>query len=103
MYHFYSSSWLSLLKFTTKEGSKAANGPLFRIENVIFVTNLHDSVSKRKEEAGQTQTKKKPESFDDVLMQACEAVSKREISYTTNGYTKNGLAYHKMEKLREYF
>ena len=96
------SGWL-LLKFTTKEGSKAANGPLFRIENVIFVTNLHDSVSKRKEEAGSTQAKKKSESFDDVLKQACEAVIDREISYTANGYTKYGIAYHRVEKLREYF
>lgn len=69
---------------------------------MIFVTKLHDSVSKRKEEAARANTKKKTESFDDVLKQACEDAANREISYTANGYTKNGLAYHKMEKLREY-
>lgn len=93
----------TLLKFTTKEGSKAANGSLFRIENVIFVTNLHDTVSKRKEDTGRMPAKKKSQSFHDVLQQACEDMSGREISYTTSGYTKNGLAYHRMEKLREYF
>ena len=39
------------LEFTTREGSKAAYvNQLFRIENVIFVTSLHDTASKRREQ-----------------------------------------------------
>lgn len=91
-----------LLKFTTREGSKAANGNyLFRIENVILVTGLHDAVSKRKDEKQQREKKKNP-NFQSVLQQVCADQEQPEISYTTSGYTKNGLAYHHIEKRREY-
>ncbi len=90
-----------LLKFTTREGSKAANGSsLFRIEHVILVTSLHDSVSKRKEQ--QKREKKKAPSFEHALQQACEDTQQKEISYSASGYTKTGLAYHHVEKRREY-
>lgn len=89
------------MKFTTREGSKAAYvNSLFRIENVIFVTSLLDSTSKRKEE--HQREKKQSQSFAGVLEQACSDARQNEISYSANGYTKNGLAYHHLEKRREY-
>ncbi len=88
------------MKFTTREGSTAAYGNLFRIESVIFVTSLQDSVSKRKEE--QNNQRKPQKSFASVLEQACEEKQDKEISYTANGYTKHGVAYHTLEKRREY-
>ena len=89
------------LKFTTREGSKAAYvNHLFRIENVMFITNLHDTVSKRKDE--QQREKKQPRSFECILQEACADTVQNEISYSTNGYTKNGTAYRCFEKRREY-
>lgn len=90
-----------LLEFTTREGSKAANvNRLFRIENVIFVTSLHDTASKRKDE--QQREKKQPRSFESILQEACADTGQNEISYSANGYTKNGTAYSHFEKRREY-
>ncbi len=89
------------LKFTTREGSKAAYvNQLFRIENVIFVTSLHDTASKRREQ--QQREKKQPRSFESVLQEACADTEQPEISYSAQGYTKNGTAYHHFEKRREY-
>lgn len=89
------------MKFTTREGSKAAYvNHLFRIENVMFITNLHDTVSKRKDE--QQREKKQPRSFECILQEACADTVQNEISYSTNGYTKNGTAYRCFEKRREY-
>ncbi len=82
-------------------GSKAAYvNHLFRIENVMFITNLHDTVSKRKDE--QQREKKQPRSFECILQEACADTVQNEISYSTNGYTKNGTAYRCFEKRREY-
>lgn len=89
-----------LLKFTTREGSKAANvNRLFRIENVIFVTSLHDTASKRKDQ--KQREKKQPKSFDILLQEAC-GDTQNEISYTSTGYTKDGTAFYHLEKRREY-
>ncbi len=88
------------MKFTTREGSKAAYEGLFRIQNVMFVTTLHDTASKRKDE--QAREKKKSQGFASVLEQACSDKEKNEISYTTSGYTKNGTAYHNFVRRREY-
>ncbi|MDE6887080.1 MAG: hypothetical protein K2P45_00295 [Eubacterium sp.] len=89
------------MEFTTREGSKAANvNQLFRIENVIFVTSLHDTASKRREQ--QQREKKQSRSFESILQEACTETGQREISYSTAGYTKNGTAYHHFEKRREY-
>ena len=89
------------LKFTTREGSKAAYvNQLFRIENVIFVTSLRDATSKRREE--ERREKKKAQSFEHAFQEACSQAQQPEISYTTNGYTKYGAAYSCIEKRREY-
>ncbi len=91
----------SLLKFTTREGSKAAYvNSLFRIENVIFVTSLRDTASKQKDE--KRRERKQPRSFESVLEEACSDTGQNEISFSTNGYTKNGTAYCHLEKRREY-
>ncbi len=89
------------LEFTTREGSKAAYvNQLFRIENVIFVTSLHDAASKRKDQ--QRREKKQPRSFESVLEEVCADTGQPEISYSAQGYTKNGTAYQHFEKRREY-
>ncbi len=91
-----------LFKYTTREGSKAAyENNLFRVENVIFVTSLRDSVSKQKD-SQRRKKKQSPPDFKAAFTQACADAQKNEISYTTNGYTKNGTAYHMFEKRREY-
>lgn len=90
-----------LLKFTTREGSKAAYvNSLFRIENVIFVTSLRDTASKQKEQ--KRREKKQTQSFESVLQEACSDSMQNEISYSASGYTKNGTAYCHLEKRREY-
>lgn len=90
-----------LLKYTTREGSTAVfYENSFRIGDVFLVTDLQDAKSRKKEE--QEHPKKKTEGFADVFKQACEDVRNREISYSTNGYTKGGLPYHNFEKRREY-
>ena len=88
------------LKFTTREGSKAAYvNSLFKIEHVIFVTSLHDTASKRKDQ--QKREKKQQKNFETLLHEAC-ADTQNEISYSANGYTKDGTAFHHFEKRREY-
>lgn len=67
---------------------------------MIFVTGLRDTASKRKEE--QERGKKKNQSFESVLKEACAETEKKEISYATSGYTKNGMAFYNLEKRREY-
>ena len=58
------------LKFTTREGSKAAYvNSLFKIEHVIFVTSLHDTASKRKDQ--QKREKKQQKNFETLLHEAC--------------------------------
>ncbi len=90
-----------LLKFTTREGSKAAyDHSLFRIESVIFVTSLRDTASKQKDQ--KRREKKQSQSFENVLEAAYTDSRQNEISYSANGYTKNGTAYCRLEKRREY-
>ena len=90
-----------LLKFTTREGSKAAYvNSLFRIENVIFVTSLRDTASKQKDE--KRREKRQTQNFESVLKEACEDAQPNEISYSASGYTKYGTAYCHLEKRREY-
>lgn len=67
---------------------------------MIFVTGLHDTASKRKDQ--QQREKKQPRSFESVLQEACADNGQKEISYSANGYTKNGTAYYHFEKRREY-
>lgn len=97
-----SGRWCAyLLKFTTREGSKAAYGDLFRIESVIFVTKPGDATSKRRD--GQERgTKKQTQCFDSVFKQACDNVERKDISYTASGYTKDGMAYQYLDQRREY-
>ncbi len=66
----------------------------------MFVTTLHDTVSKRKDE--KQREKKQPRDFECILQEACADSERKEISYTTNGYTKDGTAYRCFEKRREY-
>lgn len=66
----------------------------------MFVTALHDTASKRKEQ--QEREKKQPRSFESVLQEACADSVQKEISYSANGYTKDGTAYCHFEKRREY-
>lgn len=66
----------------------------------MFVTTLHDTVSKRKDE--KQREKKQPRNFECILQEACADSVQNEISYQTNGYTKNGTAYSCFEKRREY-
>ena len=66
----------------------------------MFVTNLPDTVSKRKDQ--RDREKKQPRSFESVFEQACADSVQREISYSTNGYTKEGTPYCHFEKRREY-
>jgi len=66
----------------------------------MFITALHDTTSKRKEQ--QEREKKQPRSFESILQEACADTGQNEISYSANGYTKNGTAYCHFEKRREY-
>ena len=70
------------LKFTTREGSKAAYvNSLFKIEHVIFVTSLHDTASKRKDQ--QKREKKQQKNFETLLHEACADTQKTVPRFTT--------------------
>ena len=89
------------MEYTTREGSTAAYGEnTFRIENVILVTSLLDTTSKRRDE--HPRRKKQPKDFESVLKQACSRAEQNEISCSTSGYTRNGMPYYYIEKRREY-
>ncbi len=89
------------MKFTTREGSTAAYGEnTFRIQNVILVTSLLDTTSKRRDE--HQRRKQQPKDFESVLKQACSQQEQNEISCATSGYTRMGLPYYYVDKRREY-